>query len=224
MKIYLYRYFLGTVLGGMLLLTPSVYAKYCPKCVKIETARADEQAKNGPREDVYYDDFKVTAEAKEIKEIRNEEVMPPSSPKSAAENVVDLPTHASNLISNQVSTIADVLAIRNLFSTFEGPFTLFVPSDQAVQNFSMETFMNMLKPDNRELLYSLITNHVVPEQILRGNFNKQFKTLGGRIVELSANGNELTVNGAKVLKSEPIGNAGVVYVIDQVFIPIYSKE
>lgn len=227
------------------------HAHYCPKCVKIETEREKEQAQPDYKAPGYYDG-KVSKDNKEAvksvdvpaqtgnkqEEARQEEGLALNFIRSqtwlAANENMSLPsTPNSNPPKNQVpaqdlrraqtvSTIMDVLGIRNLFATFEGPFTIFVPSDEAVSNFPSETFANMIKPENRELLYALITNHVVPNQILRKDFNKTFKTLGGRIVELQENEKGVTVNGARILKSDSLGSAGVVYVIDQVLIPIHD--
>ena len=259
-----YKRVLGTVLICFAL-SQNAHAKYCPKCVKIESEREAEQEKNGPQKDKYYDDFiegdeKTNEEpkdaaipAKKIYEPQNE--VAEDSPGEGSPGRGNAPLGQKDLAGiaakdvtsgdqaavqenpsgsgqvfkkmmpmNQVSAIFDVLTIKNLFNVFEGPFTIFVPSDQAIQKIPLETFTNMLKIENRELLYSLITNHIVPEQILRNNFNKPFKTLGGRLIELRSNGNALSVNGARVLKSESIGNSGVVYEIDQVFIPIYFRE
>lgn len=274
------------ILGALLIcfsLSLGIHADYCPRCVKIETAHAAEQAKRRPQPVNYYDEF--IAETNNLKKDNDfkADKINPSNPentkggppteqkysyngiKSALwlaaadiivnrtdsqtgesvgrgqkenfsqfpqENRIGVPINKADTRESlkrldyvdQASTLFDILSIKNLFSTLEGPFSLFIPSDEAIQNFPMETFRNMLKPENRELLYSLITNHIVAEEILRNNFSKTFKTLGGRLIELKSSERGLTVNGAKVLKSEPIGNAGVVYVIDQVLIPIYVRE
>lgn len=261
--------FFPCVLGAVILsmtFSQTVQAKYCPKCVKIESERSAEQAKKGPQKEIYYDDFLngteeevstssgkerlesnqhtyhalstsllfALADAGSVHENQKETTsrerkdlfeqngvqLKQGSPKTNEETVS---THKASSVDH-ISTMADVLTIRELFNTFQGPFTLFVPSDQAIQNLPPETFVNLLKEENRELLFALITNHIVPQQLLRANFNQPFKTLGGRIVELRTEGRELTVNGAKVIKSEPVGRSGVVYVIDQVFIPIYARE
>lgn len=208
-------------------LSQSVYADYCPKCVKIESARAAEQSAPGHPSAGYYDDYikeKSEKVASLPSEATNSKVLQ-ASEKEALSNDPSLHATLNRVdLGSQLSTIFDVLQIKDLFKVFEGPFTLFVPSDASIQNFSSETFRDILKPDNRELLYALVTNHIVPEEILKNNFNQTFKTLGGRLVELSSGPHGLTVNGAKVLKSESIGKSGVVYVIDQILIPIYAKE
>lgn len=244
-------------------------AHYCPKCVKIETERAEEQAKGSSKPPEYYEDYlndkkgsavqedksnsseqaNLGAEhafnwlqftqkammlaANEIQANKSRAANPDNSSLSNQKdlNRANIPLNSSS--NNQTSpspnslgsssTVFDILTIKNLFNTFEESFTIFAPSDEAIRNFPSNFFQNIWNPENRELLFTFITNHIVPQQILRQNFNTPFKTLGGRIVEIKMNGNALTVNeDAKVLKSAPLGNGGILYVIDKVLIPIHE--
>lgn len=187
------------------------HAHYCAKCVKIETERAEVQAKEGPHAMRYADDLIQTADGQgDVLKVA------PAQKNNAA------PSPEIGAGSPSLSTILDVLEIKNFINVLAGSFTIFIPSDEAVRNFPYASFMNMLRPENRELLFAVVSNHIVAQEILKGDFNKGFKTLGGRVVELQSNGQGLTVNGAKVLESAPVGNSGIVYVIDQVMIPIHE--
>ncbi len=123
-----------------------------------------------------------------------------------------------------ISTIADVLSMETLMEVFKKPFTILIPSDQAIKNFSFATLQKMLQPQNQELLFSYIANHIVSHQILRKDFNKNFKTLGGRLIEITSLKNgDLTINGhATILESLPLGDHGIMYVMDRVLIPIHE--
>jgi len=121
------------------------------------------------------------------------------------------------------STIADILSMENFTDVFKNPYTILVPSNEAIRKFSAVAFNKALEPQNKELLFSYIANHIIPHQILKKDFNKTFKTLGGRIVEINSTENGLVINrDAKILKSYPLGHNGIMYVMDRVLIPIHD--
>lgn len=232
--------FTAALVGAFLLSAwphPS-HAHYCPKCVKIETERAEEQAKEGPHPVRYADDLiehvnyqadgLKTADSKDevkksddhaINRLWSETWLAANNAQSAQNKTQ---VNSAGSARGAGSTILEVLEIKDFINTLSGPFTLFIPSDEAVRNFPYAAFLNMLRPENRELLFAVVSNHIVPQEILKGDFNKNFKTLGGRVVELQSKEQGLTVNGAAVLKTAPLGNSGIVYVIDQVMIPIHE--
>jgi len=147
----------------------------------------------------------------------------PNGNNSSKVSITNQNSSGSFQSDNSRSTISDILSIRSFLEIFEKPFTILAPSDEAIERFPTAAFNKILHQENRELLFSYLTNHVIPHQILRQDFNKPFKTLGGRIVEIESSEDGLTVNqDAKVLKSLPLGNNGILYVIDRVLIPIHE--
>lgn len=244
-------------IGALLTLSNLLSAKVCPKCVAIETERAQEQARTGGVQNGYYDDYIRThetalsettaAKQKSTKydesynpktglleeEVKDAPTPPPvkkepeGSPELTGKKVAIALNTALSFkkgdVSNAafISTLFDVFSIKGLFEVLEGPFTIFVPTDEAVRNYP--DIQELFKAENRELLYTIVANHIVPQQLLRAEAGKIYKTLGGRNIELQSDNNEgLSVNGTPIFRGDAIGNAGVVYVINKVLIPIHQ--
>lgn len=225
-------------------------ANYCAKCQKIETERMKEQTDPTYQKPGYYDDFQkqnmnspknVESKTENDNSIKNSIGTERNFSDSEKDNErlaqLDLNVSAKNSsqapINNRIevevdqekdnSIIADILSMQNLTEVFEQPFTILAPSDESIKHFPDVRF-KILDPHNRELLLSYVSNHIIPHQILKQDFDKTFKTLGGRIIEINDDDEKgLTINKeAKILKSLPLGNHGIIYVIDRVLIPIHD--
>ena len=211
---------------------PLCLSATCAKCTIIERERIESEKLN-PLKSEYFEDFQAD---KKIKTPSNN--LPPVSKNStSAIALVDklaiaptkkkfklqTDTDTTDLAAKNGSTLADILAIDGLLEIFKEPFTLLIPSDNSVENFPTQIVTKLFKEKNRELLLSYIANHIVAHQILIKDFNKPYKTLGGRLVEISEGEDGLRVNEtAKVLRSIPVGKHGVIYVLDQVLLPIHK--
>jgi uncharacterized surface protein with fasciclin (FAS1) repeats len=103
-----------------------------------------------------------------------------------------------------------------------GPFTVFVPSDQAFDSLPAGTLEDLLQPENRTGLIHVLKNHVVSGGVssdeIRG---KKFywKSLAG--VELTIDGRDnIKLNNKAHIDMADIGAAnGVIHIIDAVLIP-----
>ena len=100
-------------------------------------------------------------------------------------------------------------------SLSEGPFTIFAPGDAAYDK-AKTTLDAIAKKDAGTR--TLLSYHVVDAKALMNmtDFNS-VKTLAGDSLAIDSSAGN--VGGANVLKSERYGN-GIVYVIDQVLVPI----
>lgn len=101
-----------------------------------------------------------------------------------------------------------------------GPFTVFAPVNAAFEKLPAGTVETLLKPENAGQLRTVLLHHVLtsvytPEQITDG---MTLPMLDGGPVTVARNGDEIVVDGAKVLASVRAGN-GMVYVVDGVFLP-----
>jgi len=78
-----------------------------------------------------------------------------------------------------------------------GPFTVFVPSDRAFEKLGSEIFEDLLKPENKIQLTSLLSRHIIAHKV-------NFKNLkeGDKLKTLK--GNEVTVN---IKKGKICGNS-----------------
>lgn len=100
----------------------------------------------------------------------------------------------------------------------DGPFTVFAPTNDAFAKLPKETLDALLKDKAR--LTSILTYHVVPGKVLAADVVKltEAKTVQGQSVRISA-ADGVTVDKAKVLKTDVPATNGVIHVIDTVIIP-----
>ena len=103
----------------------------------------------------------------------------------------------------------------------DGPFTVFAPTDEAFAKLPKGTLETLLKPENKGLLTSILTYHVVPgkvtaEQVVSLN---NAKTANGQLVDISAKWGKVKVDNANVVKTDIMTSNGVIHVIDTVIMP-----
>ena len=124
------------------------------------------------------------------------------------------------------NTLAAALQAAELVDTLAngGPFTVFAPTDEAFAKLPEGTVAELLKPENKEQLISILTYHVVP-----GSWNAsdvvswdKAETVSGMPIWVSANSNGVQVSGANVIATDIQAFNGVIHVIDTVMIP--TKE
>jgi uncharacterized surface protein with fasciclin (FAS1) repeats len=66
------------------------------------------------------------------------------------------------------STLVTAIKAADLVETLkgEGPFTVFAPTDEAFAKLPSGTVENLLKPENKQKLSSILTYHVVPGKVM----------------------------------------------------------
>ena len=132
----------------------------------------------------------------------------------------NLPPVASE---SNYSTILTILKTKYFLETLDGSFTLFVPSNEALRNLPPGTLFDLMKPENQEKLALLISNHAIARKILKKDFeteqNREIKAISGRNLTIRSDKGKLSVDGAQILRIEPGGYDGVIYVIDKVLFP-----
>lgn len=209
---------LSNVVLVPLILISTLEASTCLRCAKIEEEREEEKLAPGYEPVTYYEDYLEKQSSTEVADnagVVNKQLTKASDSDLAPAAKADI-NHASE---SRASTLYELAGIKDLFSTFEGPFTLFIPTDRALADYwknNREDFNSVSK----EELSGLISNHVVPMQLLRADVGKSFKSLGGMNIEITEGENdELFVNKVEILKSDAVGNSGVAYVIDKVLVP-----
>lgn len=103
----------------------------------------------------------------------------------------------------------------------EGPFTVFAPSDDAFAKLPAGTVDDLIKPENKAKLVSILTYHVVPGKVMAADIagkTLQVKTVQGAEIAVDAT-HGVTVNGAKVTHADIEATNGVIHVIDTVIMP-----
>ncbi len=103
----------------------------------------------------------------------------------------------------------------------DGPFTVFAPSDEAFAKLPKGTIEDLLKPENKKKLASILTYHVVPGKVMAKDVVKltDAKTAQGSKVKIAVKDGEVMVNKAKVVKTDIPCKNGVIHIIDSVILP-----
>ena len=103
----------------------------------------------------------------------------------------------------------------------DGPFTVFAPTDAAFAKLPAGTVENLLKPENKAKLQSILTYHVVPGRYLAADVVKMSsaKTVSGNSFTVSMKGGNAMVDNARIVKTDIMASNGVIHVIDSVILP-----
>lgn len=124
--------------------------------------------------------------------------------------------------AGKFKTLAAALTAAGLVDTLksEGPFTVFAPTDDAFAALPAGTVETLLKPENKDQLIAILTYHVVPGRVLAEDVVKlnSATTVNGQRVGISTK-DGVTVDGARVVKTDIACSNGVIHVIDKVMIP-----
>ena len=121
------------------------------------------------------------------------------------------------------NTLVTAVTAADLVETLkgEGPFTVFAPTDEAFAKLPDGTIENLLKPENKGMLQSILTYHIVPGKVLAGDVITldSADTVNGKSLKISSNNGYVMIEGAKVLKTDILCSNGVIHVIDTVMLP-----
>lgn len=105
-----------------------------------------------------------------------------------------------------------------------GPLTVFAPTNAAFDKLPDGTVEDLLKPENKSRLAYILKNHVAPSNypidMLEKNIQKG-RTLymaSGENVEVSKDGEDILVGGAKIVGTVKVSN-GWVHVVEDVILP-----
>ncbi len=125
--------------------------------------------------------------------------------------------------AGQFKTLAMLLEKAGLVGALsgEGPFTVFAPTDEAFAKLPKETVDSLLKPENKEMLASILKYHVVPSRVFSDAAAKgaTVKTLQGSDVTTKSDGTKVWVGNASVVTADIDASNGVIHVIDTVIMP-----
>jgi uncharacterized surface protein with fasciclin (FAS1) repeats len=122
-------------------------------------------------------------------------------------------------------TLATALQAAGLVDTLKGPgpFTVFAPTDEAFAKLPAGTVEDLLKPENRSKLTSILTYHVVPGKVMAGDVVKlngqDVKTVEGSPARVTVSGDKVMIANANVVKTDIECTNGVIHVIDSVILP-----
>ena len=119
-------------------------------------------------------------------------------------------------------TLIKALTAAGLTETLQGdgPFTIFAPTDAAFAKLPQDAVRDLLKPENKEILFKVLTYHVVSGKVLSSDLKSgELKSLQGDPISIKVNSNGVQVNDAKVTKADIQGSNGVIHQIDTLILP-----
>jgi uncharacterized surface protein with fasciclin (FAS1) repeats len=138
--------------------------------------------------------------------------------KEGKKDIVDTAVAAGSF-----TTLAAALQAGGLVETLKGPgpFTVFAPTDDAFKKLPAGTVEDLLKPENKAKLVSILTYHVVSGKVKAADVVKlsDAKTVQGGNVAIKVNGGTVMVDNATVTKTDIMTSNGVIHVIDTVLMP-----
>ena len=102
-----------------------------------------------------------------------------------------------------------------------GPFTFFAPSDDAFAKLPAGTVDDLVKPENKAKLASILTLHVLSGKVMAADVTGQSlspASVNGEALHVDGT-NGVTVNSARVVSADIECTNGVIHVIDTVLLP-----
>jgi len=133
-----------------------------------------------------------------------------------------------NIIDNlsgegSFTTLIKALQAADLVETLKGagPFTIFAPNDAAFARLPKGMLDDLLKPENKARLTSILTYHVLPEKLMAADAITQqdLMTLQGQQAIITNSNNITAYDNAKILKTDIVCSNGLIHVVDTPVVP-----
>lgn len=119
--------------------------------------------------------------------------------KNAAKDAKDIVDTAVD--AGAFKTLAAALKAADLIETLKGkgPFTVFAPTDEAFAKLPKGTVEDLLKPENKKKLVSILTYHVVAGKVMAADVVKlkEAKTVEGSKIKIEVKDGKVKVAGAR---------------------------
>ena len=146
--------------------------------------------------------------------------------KNIVENAVNSADHTTLVAAVQAAGLVETLQ-------GEGPFTVFAPTNDAFAKLPAGTVETLLKPENKAMLTTILTCHVVAASAMSDAIGKMIAddkgmhpvpTVGGCTLNAAMDGDKITLtdemgNVATVTIADVVQSNGVIHVIDTVMLP-----
>jgi uncharacterized surface protein with fasciclin (FAS1) repeats len=105
--------------------------------------------------------------------------------------------------------------------TGAGPFTLFAPTDAAFARLPKGMLDDLLKPENKAKLASMLKYHVLPVKLAAADAIKQqdLLTMQGQQAIVTNSNNIPAYDNARIVKTDIVCSNGLIHVIDTPVVP-----
>jgi uncharacterized surface protein with fasciclin (FAS1) repeats len=102
-----------------------------------------------------------------------------------------------------------------------GPYTVFVPTDEAFADLPLGTLDYLLKPANRGILARILGYHMVHGKITAEDIAglDEIKTVNGEMLRITSKYGKVMVDCATVIMMDLECANGIIHVIDLVAVP-----
>ncbi len=148
----------------------------------------------------------------------------PTTTEAIAEEVGDVLEVAAG--EGDLNTFLAALEAAGIMENFhgDGPFTLFIPTDEAFSDYLSEAGMSQAEVfAGAEMLQAILNQHIVnmmeDAEMVMGMAGQSFTTAGGQVLEVTIEGEIVMVGDATVERYDLGASNGVIHVIDKVLIP-----
>ena len=146
--------------------------------------------------------------------------------KDIIDNAVNSKDHTTLVAAVKAAGLVDTLK-------GAGPFTVFAPTNAAFAALPAGTVETLLKPENKAMLSSILTYHVVSGKMDAAALSKAIAAGGGKASLKTVAGGNLTAmvsdggvtitdekgGSAKVSTADVYQSNGVIHVVDKVMLP-----
>jgi uncharacterized surface protein with fasciclin (FAS1) repeats len=147
--------------------------------------------------------------------------------KNIVENAVNSKDHTTLIAAVKAAGLVETLKS-------DGPFTVFAPTNKAFEKLPEGAVDNLLKPENKAILTSVLTYHVIAGRIDAAMLMQWIKKNNGTYTAKTVQGGELKFmldkenhiwlmdeqgNKAMVTIKDVFQKNGVIHVIDTVLMP-----
>lgn len=134
--------------------------------------------------------------------------------KNIVENAVASSDHTTLVAAVKAAGLAETLS-------GTGPFTVFAPTNEAFAKLPAGAVDNLLKPEMKEDLGSVLTYHVVAGALKAADLKdgQKLKTVQGKELTVSVKDGKVMIDGATVTIADVVSSNGVTHVIDAVLMP-----
>jgi len=126
------------------------------------------------------------------------------------------------IAATDCKTLAAAVKAAGLVETLQGkgPFTVFAPIDAAFAAIQEEVD-KLLKPENKEKLFKILTYHVVRGKMEAADLEdgQELTTVEGSKLKVMIKDGTVRVGNAKVTSADISVSNGVIHVIDKVLLP-----
>lgn len=136
-----------------------------------------------------------------------------------------LPAPADDLLdtarrAGSFKTFVDAVRAAGLMTQMkaDGPFTIFMPTDDAFNQLDSDEWEALQK--DKDQLARLLRYHVIPGKVKVAEVKPgKTKSEAGAMLALKSDNGMVTVNGARVTESDLAADNGIIHGIDSVLMP-----